>query len=153
MVTQKRTLWTPSSWECFKNNCTCSKECSNYDLCQSIAKKTKDKKPPIKKAVLDLIENGVAIPLAVTGTKGDFMSLEHSTALYLWIVGGLTDKEIASRMNTTEKAIQEKKSIILRGFNYSYPHNRGNQVKNFREWAKADLIPELEELKKVGVVC
>lgn len=149
-----RHLWTPASWECYKNNCICTEACSNFKECKYIASQRKDGQPPMKKSVDELLSSGVAIPLAVTGTKSDFMTSDLVKTLFYWVVEGLSDVEMASRFGITPSALRDKKSALLRGFEYSFKSTRpGQRSKDFKAWAEINLIPELEELKKVGVEC
>lgn len=150
----KRTLWTPSSWECYKNNCECSEKCSNYKECQYIASQMADKKPPIKRAVMELIESGVAIPIAVTDYEVNCLSDEMVETLKYWLLDGLTREEIAKKMGITDRAVQEKIIAIMRPYEYAYAYKcPAKKAEAFEVWAKANLLPELEELEKVGVGC
>lgn len=148
-----RTHWTPGSWECYKNNCICTEACANFKECQYIAQQMKDKQPPMKKSVEELLESGVAIPLVVTNTKADFMTPDLVKTLFYWVAEGLTDTEMAERFGISESALRDKKSRLLKEFNYSFKYNSNKRADSFKSWATTDLIPELLELRKVGVEC
>lgn len=52
---RKRNLgWSTSAIECYQSNMIC-KKCINKKVCYSIARKTEDKTPPMKKTVIKLL--------------------------------------------------------------------------------------------------
>lgn len=151
-MSRPKLLWTESTYECFKNDCQCSENCKNFGVCQRIAKTTKDGEPPIKKIVDDLLTNGIAIPLAVTDSIADCLDPVDSKFLKLWILEGLSYKEISKKLGIAERSVYNRLLEMFNDYEYSYSHTR-NKSKDFQDWAKKSLLPELDKLEKVGVEC
>lgn len=152
MGKREKLLWTESTYECFKNDCQCSSACKNYELCQRVAKTTKNGQPPIKKIVDDLLTKGIAIPLAVTDSIADTLDKKDSMLLRLWILEGLDYKTIGKKLKVTETTVYNRLLKMFGDFKYSYAR-KDYVSEDFARWAKTELIPELDRLEKVGVEC
>ena len=152
MVT-KRTGWTPSSWECFKNDCICKKSCSNYEVCKYIAAKQKDKQPPIKRVVEELIDSDIAIPLAVTEYAFNFMTDSTYHVFKKWVVEKESFEKIATDMNLTERAVKERILAVMNKYDYEFGYTSDNikKIATFRKWATKNLMYAIEEIKEAGL--
>ena len=147
----KSAYWTPSSWECFKNNCICSEKCSNYETCQHIASQTKDKQPPIKKVVLDLIDGDISIPIAVTDYKLNVLSNNAVVILRMWLLDNLTIEEIMAKTGQTRRGVIESLTLCVNRFECSYDYTcKQRKAKEFRKWALENLAEEIIEVEKQG---
>lgn len=157
MVT--KTGWTPSSWECFKNNCNCSRDCKNYEICNYIKASSGVDTPPIKKVVEDLIERDIVIPIAVTDYSLSFATNDTVSILKLWLLDNLNYEEISKKTEVTVRGVKERMLAIMQKYenNLDYPVNRSKRYSNkaqlFRAWATRNLKDEILELEKVGILC
>lgn len=150
----KNAYWTKASFECYDNNCQCSERCSNYATCCRMAKQSKDGIPPMKHCVESLLTSGIAIPLAVTDGVVDCMSERDIEVLRLW-AKGLNPNEIANELKATLDEVENHRKRVYRFFSYGWekPKNQYSYSDLFSLWARENLIPELDRLRKVGVSC
>ena len=103
---------------------------------------------------MELIENGVAIRMAVTDYQLNFMTNESIEVLKLWLVDGLTKSEIAKRTGLAERAVQERIVQAINKFDCNYDsYYKAGKGRAFREWAEENLVPEIKELEREGLIC
>lgn len=150
---REKQFWSPSTYECFRNNCQCSSACKNYELCQRIAKNKKDGQPPIKKAVANLLAEGISIPVAVTDSLVNCLNVSETKVLKLMVLNNMNRKEISKQLSMPEKTIHGIISNLYDKFSYGFSHTKFTIGNDFNDYAKQELIPELEKLEREGVGC